>query len=357
MKRNLRSARIAAAFLTAALITTACSTNGGNGGQATHVGDPIRLGDQSWESLWINNGTVAFILEHGYGRDTEIVSTSMPVMQQAIVQDEIDVVVEMYPQNVAEWWNQVRDDGTVTDLGQIMETTRRGLYVPRYVVEGDAERGIEPVAPDLRHVEDLPQYAHLFPDPEDGDMGQIVSCIIGWACIDAVSTKAAVYGLDEHFNLLEPGSSAAMDTAIASAYRAGEPVVFYYWEPTWLVSDFDLILLEMDEWTEECEAATVAAVEAGEEPTDAARCAFPQPAVHIAASTPFVERDPEIAEFLTQMFLGIDRVGELTSWMQANEGEPDDVALHYLDTHRDEWRQWLPDDVADRVEVAVDAAV
>lgn len=35
----------------------------------------------------------------------------------------------------------------------------QGSYVPRYLVEGDAERGIEPrLAPDLRSVTDLPRY-------------------------------------------------------------------------------------------------------------------------------------------------------------------------------------------------------
>ena len=50
----------------------------------------------------------------------------------------------------------------------------QGLYVPTYVIEGDAERGIEPVAPDLKTVEDLAKYPELFQDPEDDRRAELL---------------------------------------------------------------------------------------------------------------------------------------------------------------------------------------
>ena len=355
MSGRIRTRLTVTAVTLLALLLTACGP-GSSSAPDTSADDPVRLGDQSWESLWINNAIAGFIIEHGYGREVEIVATSTPVMQQAIVQGDIDVVMEIYPQNIAAWWDEVREDGTVLDLGFIMEESRRGFYVPRYVIEGDPERGIEASAPGLRSFADLADYPHVFPDPEAPGKGQIVSCIIGWACLDAAAVKAELYGLSDTFNMLEPGSSAAMDTAIVSAYRAGEPVVFYYWEPTWLVGEYDLVQLEMDPWTEACEAAMVDIIERDAPATDGARCAFPEPPVSIAASAGFGERDPELVAFLTEMYLGIDRVSELTAWMNSNEAEADEVALHYLDTYRDEWRSWLPSEVADNVDAALDAA-
>ena len=43
-------------------------------------------------------------------------------------------------------------DGTVLDLGLNMEASEMSFLVPRYVIEGDPERGIEPMAPDLKSV-------------------------------------------------------------------------------------------------------------------------------------------------------------------------------------------------------------
>lgn len=351
-----RSCRLTFAVVgVVAMLAAAC---GGDDSAATSEagsGDPIRLADWSIESLWINNAIAEFIIVHGYDRAVEIVQVSTPVMQQALVQDELDVVVEIYTQNMAEWWDDKRVSGELIDLGEIMETSYRGFYVPRYMIEGDDERGIEASAPDLWHIEDLADYAHLFPDVEQPEKGQIVSCIIGWVCQDAVRAKIASYGLDEQYNYLEPGSSAAMDAAIVSAYDRGEPVVFYYWEPTWLAAELDLIRLEMEPWTPECEEATVAIIEGGAEPSDTARCEFIETPVYKAASPGFVERDPELADFLERMFLGLDKVGELTAWMNTNDAEPEAAALHYL-SQNDEWRTWLPDDVAERVAEAVAAS-
>ena len=51
------------------------------------------------------------------------------------------------------------DKGTIIKLSTNFDDNSQGLYVPTYVIEGDKERGIEAVAPDLKTVEDLAKYA------------------------------------------------------------------------------------------------------------------------------------------------------------------------------------------------------
>jgi electron transfer flavoprotein beta subunit len=56
--------------------------------------------------------------------------------------------------------------------------------------------------------------------------------------------KCTYYGLDEFYIYIDPGSDPALSASIASAYEKGEPIVAYYWEPTWLTGKYDLVLLE-----------------------------------------------------------------------------------------------------------------
>lgn len=50
------------------------------------------------------------------------------------------------------------------------------LGTERYVIEGDSERSIDPIAPDLKTVEDLKNYSHIFTDEDDiGSLKGIVS--------------------------------------------------------------------------------------------------------------------------------------------------------------------------------------
>jgi ABC-type proline/glycine betaine transport system substrate-binding protein len=57
--------------------------------------------------------------------------------------------------------------GTILDLGPNYPESVQDWWVPSYVIEGDEEPGIEPMAPDLRSVDDLPEYTDPFQGPED----------------------------------------------------------------------------------------------------------------------------------------------------------------------------------------------
>ena len=157
--------------------------------------------------------------------------------------------------------------------------------MPRYVIEGDAERGIEPVAPDLKTVADLADYSDVFVDPEDPNMGRIYGAISGWAIDEIMRNKVAFYGLDEFYNYADPGSDAALSASIAGAYEKGDPIVAYYWDPTWITGKYDLVLLEDAPYDPEV-------YQAGE-------CACPAVPLTVCVSKDFLEAAPEYCEFLS----------------------------------------------------------
>ena len=92
---------------------------------------------------------------------------------------DIDVHMEMWTDNLATYDDDIAQ-GRMQEQSTNFDDNAQGLYVPRYVIEGDSARGIEPVAPDLRTVEDLKKYASLFPDPESPGMGRIFGGLPGW---------------------------------------------------------------------------------------------------------------------------------------------------------------------------------
>ena len=118
------------------------------------------------------------------------------------------------------------------------------------MIEGDAERGIEAVAPDLKTVQDLEKYPEIFQDPEDKSKGRIVGAPSSWVVSEHLETKLETYGLDEQYNYLAPGSDSAIVADLAGAYKEGEPWVGYYWSPTWVTASYDLTLLEDNPYDE-----------------------------------------------------------------------------------------------------------
>jgi glycine betaine/proline transport system substrate-binding protein len=318
--------------------------------------ETIHIADTQWETLWINNAIAEFIIEHGYGYPVEITQVTTPVAQQAIQDGELDILMELWYMNLMEWYTEVTESGEVIELGDIFEKSTQGWYVPRYVIEGDEERGIEPMAPELRSVFDLPEYTELFQDPEDRNKGLLINCITGWQCAVVNRAKVHAYGLDDYYNTLEPGAAPALDAAIAGAYQRGNPILSYYWEPTWLLGAYDMVQLEEPEWTAECEAELQRAVTgeiAEDAVTENAGCAFQTTGIPKVVNAGLQERAPEVVEFLENMFVGTDPLNATAAYMELEDASPEEAALWYFANYEEDWRQWLPDDVEASVEAAL----
>ncbi|MFQ5859942.1 MAG: glycine betaine ABC transporter substrate-binding protein [Dehalococcoidia bacterium] len=318
--------------------------------------EPIKFHDGQWESNWEHINIAGYIIKHGYDYPVEFVEGTTGTMLVTLPEGDIDVNMELWRKNIQPWYDENIANGKIVDLtgtgdsvpngskGQILETSRQGWYVPTYVVEEN---------PGLKSVLDLPDYKHLFPDPEDPSKGVWVNCIIGWQCQKIFRAKSFAYGLDEHYNVIEPGSGGAIEANIYGAYQAGEPVLSYYWEPTKLMNDLDMTLLEEPEWNEACHAAIQAAIEAEPYESEVA-CAEQEYDVHTGVNSSLVERAPEVVDFLGNMFIGALALGDLATWKTENDKEWDEAAIYWLKNNEDTWTQWVPSDVADKVKRALE---
>ena len=129
----------------------------------------------------LHNELARIIVTEGYeGYDFKLSTGSSTMNWQALIAGDVDIDIESWTENVASYPDDIAN-GYIVELGVLVEDSAQGLYVPRYVIEGDAERGIEAVAPDLKTVEDLKMYADLFPDEEDSTKGRLYGSIPdGW---------------------------------------------------------------------------------------------------------------------------------------------------------------------------------
>lgn len=106
--------------------------------------------------------------------------------------------MEAWTENIKDIYTQAIDSGEVVKLSVNFDDNYQGLYVPTYVIEGDPERGIEPMAPDLEYITDLPEYKDVFVDPEDPDKGIIIGAIPGWTVDVLIKEAIDDYGLAKH---------------------------------------------------------------------------------------------------------------------------------------------------------------
>ena len=345
-----RLTTLAAASMALMLILSACGSDddNDNSSEGSLPGDefdrPVRFADLGWDSAIVENRIAQYILENGYGYETEAIPGETIPLLQGLINGDVDIYIEVTVDQQPSYPPAV-ENGDVLDHGLNWDGSVQGWYVPTYVIEGDEERGIEPMAPDLKHVNDLPQYAELFEDPEEAGMGRFYDCIAGWECERVNEAKFNAYGLNESFNRFLPGSGTALTASLASAYERGEPWVGYYWGPTWIFAMLDLTALEEPEYTDECWEEIFEGDEA---------CAYPVMFLNIATNPDFAEANPEVIEFLENWELQDDHVSEFLLKMQEEQLTHEEVAVWFLQEYDDLWSTWLPEDAAERVRQALE---
>ncbi len=282
----------------------------------------IIFADVGWDSIKLNNALAGLIAETVFGYTWTEIPGSTPITHEALINGEVDVVMEEWSDNIPSYYSDL-DAGKFTELSINFNDNYQGLYIPQYVADAN---------PGLKSVKDLKDYADLFPDPEDHSKGQILGGIPGWEATEIMAKKIEAYGLSEYYNYMIPGSNAALDSAITSAWDKEEPIVTYYWEPTWLMGKYDFVLLEDSPYDPETYQDGIGA--------------YPAVTVTVAVSNSFYEENPEFCAFLSKYHTSSSLISEGLAYMQDNKATHSDAAKWMLTQHPELIDEWLEPDQA-----------
>ena len=213
------------------------------------------LGDFDWDSANIHTAIASFIIEKGYGCDVEVTKGSTTPIMAAFFDGQIDVITELWEDNLVELLKPHFADGSIIHMGTNTPASEQAFWVDRATAEANG----------LKSVEDMkkPGVWELFKDPENPTKGRMTSCISGWTCYTINYVKLKEYGLDELYTNFDPGSGGALDAAISGAFTKGKPIFSYYWTPTSLMgkAEIDMIRLEEPAYTADCWGAMSVVVE------------------------------------------------------------------------------------------------
>ncbi len=321
------------------------------GAQRCDISREIKFAGYDWASNSFHVEVARVILEKGYGcRTIAVPGTTLPLLN-ALGRGDVDVNMELWKDNVVEIWaKMVKAGRAVETRGVSIEGAIQGWFVPRYMVEGNAARGIKASAPGLKRVSDLPRYKSLFRDPEQPAKGRFYNCKLGWTCESVNTKKLDAYGLTRHFTNFKPGSGGALAAAIASAFKRGKPIVFYYWGPTWVLGKYDAVMLrepafERAKWDRLVKAKSGKGLQA---------VAYPSIRVTIAVNAKFAKAAPNIVAFLDRYRMRDAMVSAALVVMRAKKDRTGrKAALAFLRKHPEMWSKWLPAAVAKRVREAL----
>jgi glycine betaine/proline transport system substrate-binding protein len=308
------------------------------------VAGPVRFAGVNWESGEFITAVMQEIIERGYGCPTETVPGNTVTLEQALANDDIQILAEEWVSR-SDVWKKAEAEGSVRAIGHPFTEASEGWYVPAYMVKGP-----KAVAPGLNSVSQLndPRYVALFRDPEQPDKGRFLNCPSGWTCEGVNSAKLKAYGLTGAYVDFRPGTDPAMDAAITSAYMQKQPILFYYWSPSPIAGRLKLVQLKEPPWSAVCWADLTS-----KNGLHTQGCAAPPADVAYGVSTPFAAKAPAIAVLLAQATFPMDDLnanlvqradGKLTARAQA---------VRFLQNRPDLWRQWMDAATADRISASL----
>lgn len=301
-------------------------------------GKPVKFGSLTWESGQFISSVLQIIAEDGYGCDTELVPGAGPALETALAQDDIQVIGEQWVGR-SPIMEEAIDAGKAAVIGDTLQGgATQGWYVPKYVLEDN---------PGLKSYQDLSKYAHLFTDPENPSNARFLNCPTGWTCEVFNTHLLKNTGLTTpnsegiKFNNVHPGTGAALDAEISSAFEQRRPLLFYYWQPTGLMAKYDFAEIPFAKHDEQCWGKLLDA-------NSQTECVsgFPISNLGIAVSTPFINNYPELASVFEKVQFTPDTLNGAILQMSESKRSGEEQAKLFLQQNSQLWQQWLTPEAA-----------
>ena len=320
-------------ILSATLLATCVSNAQAECGRVT-------IASMNWQSAEVLAAIDKIVLDKGYGCDVEIVpGDTMPTLTSMMEKGQPDVAPEAWIGAVREPLDAAVKEGRLHYAARALKDGGiEGWWIPKYIADAN---------PEIKTIEDALSHRELFPSTDDKMKGALHNCPAGWTCqISTANAFKAWKAEEKGFVLVDTGSAAGLDGSIAKAYERKQGWLGYYWAPTAILGKYEMVKLDAgvphdkQAW-DTCNAKPDCANPA---PNDWAKAD-----VFTVITDRFKKAGGPAVDYLNTRDWGNDTVNELLSWMQNNQANGEDGAIHFLKNYPQVWSSWVPAQVAERI--------
>ncbi len=313
-------------------------------GHAMEACGKVTIADMNWNSATLIAHIDRFILQHGFGCDAELVpGDTMPTGTSMTEKGEPDIAPELWSNSFKAALEKGVAEKRLRVAGKsLSDGGEEGFWVPKYLVDKN---------PDLATIEGVKANAKMFKHPEDPSRSAFLGCPAGWNCqITSGNLFKALQLEKSGFDLVDPGSGAALAGSIAKAYEREKPWFGYYWAPTAVLGKYQMIKVDFgsgvdkDHYVEciskaECENPRVTM--------------YPPSPVHTVATEGFASRAPQAFKYLSTRAFRNAEMNALLAWMEENQADGDIAMEHFLKNNEATWKSWVSGDVAEKIKKAL----
>jgi glycine betaine/proline transport system substrate-binding protein len=313
--------------------------------QAGSCGE-VTISEMNWPSAEFLANLDKVILENAFGCKVQLVpGATVTTFASMESKGEPDIAPELWTNGVVERLDAAVKKGDIVVGTKLIDGASEGWFI---------SEAAHRAHPELKTVDDVMAHPEWFPGKENPKRGAFYGCPSGWGCQISNNNlmKPGAFDAEGHgFDVIDPGSGAALAASIAKAYERKEPWFGYYWQPTAVLYKYPMYKLDWgvphdkENW-DNCISKSP-------------DCATPKKngwavsRVHTAVTSKFAKAHPELMEYLDRRTYGMDVVGDVLAYMSDNQANGEDGAYYFLKNREDVWSRWLTPEQAKKVRDAL----
>lgn len=198
----------------------------------------VTIASMNWQSAEVLSNIDKIILESGYGCRAEVtIGDTVPTITSMVEKGQPDIAPETWVNNLPDIVKRGVSTGKVVQAANVLtDGGKNGWWIPKYVADAH---------PDIKTIKDALKHPELFPSPDDPSKGAVFNGPEGWGWTTITAQLFKAYNASKAgFVLVDTGSGAGLDGAIAKAYERKKGWLGYYWSPTALLGKYPMVRLD-----------------------------------------------------------------------------------------------------------------
>lgn len=286
----------------------------------------VIIGGLSWSGSTAIEQVMKYVLEERIGIKVKVKQRSQAVLWPSLEKGTIDIYPEIWMSSQESNYNKYVLKRKTVEAQLSYDNAPVGIYMPAAIAKKH----------NIKTVFDLQGKEKLFDTDGDG-RGEMWVGPFKWGSSEIFSSKIKEYGLDLKPLKVQQWMFLAM---LKEAMKKEKPLVFFYWEPEWVMSVFDLVRLEEPAY----EKSKFVYVKGKPKQTKISVATKPD-TIYIGISKKLEKRLPKAYKFFKNWYMPIDQVSTLIANLEDIPGNPKQpaakVAKQWVESHPEIVNAWL----------------
>jgi glycine betaine/proline transport system substrate-binding protein len=243
VNRSTRWAKAIAVLGIGALALTACGDKIENNAAPASSAKPcgtINLAVNPWVGYEADAAVVSYVAKTKLGCTVNLKNLTEEVSWQGFGTGEVDVILENWGHNDLKQ-TYIDQQKVAVENGMTGNKGIIGWYVPPWMATK---------YPDITDYKNLNKYANQFKTSESGGKGQLLDGDPSYVTND----EALVKNLGLNFKVVYAGSENALIEAFRAAEKNKTPLIGYFYEPQWFLSEVKLVQVKLPAYSPGCDA-------------------------------------------------------------------------------------------------------